>query len=126
MYLLDTDILVDILRGHQPAIEWLKKTTEVISIHGFVAMELVQGCRNRKEQDSITREIEKYTLIWPDEVILKNAYEIYKGYYLSNSVGIIDAIIGQTAVDRDMPLCTFNEKHYKIIENIELVKPYKK
>ncbi len=46
MYLLDTDVLIDIQRGHAPAIGWFAALREVPSICGLVAMELVQDARN--------------------------------------------------------------------------------
>jgi predicted nucleic acid-binding protein len=42
MYLLDTDVLIDIQRGHEPAISWFSSLTEVPSVPVFVVMELVQ------------------------------------------------------------------------------------
>ena len=52
MILLDIDVMVDILRGYEPAKEWLNSVQE-IGIPGFVAMELIQGCQNTKEQTLI-------------------------------------------------------------------------
>ena len=44
MYVLDTDILIDVLRGHQPAIAWFTTLSELPSVSGFVVMELIQNC----------------------------------------------------------------------------------
>src|SRR6266446_1978279 len=50
MVLVDTDVLVDCLRGTAPAKEWLARASaEVLGIPGVVAMELVIGCRNQGE-----------------------------------------------------------------------------
>ena len=46
MYLLDTDVLIDIQRGHTPAINWFSSLTELPSIPDFVVMELVQNSKN--------------------------------------------------------------------------------
>lgn len=35
MYLLDTDVLVDIQRGHTPAIAWFASLTTLPSVPGF-------------------------------------------------------------------------------------------
>jgi len=51
MILLDTDVMVDVLRRHTPATVWLASLgAEAVGIPGLVAMELVQGCRDRQEQ----------------------------------------------------------------------------
>lgn len=42
MYLLDTDVLIDIQRGHAPALSWFASLSEIPSVPGFVVMELIQ------------------------------------------------------------------------------------
>jgi predicted nucleic acid-binding protein len=50
MVLLDTDVMIDILRKHQPALAWLDSLEkEAIGIPGLVALELLQGCRGKNE-----------------------------------------------------------------------------
>ncbi len=49
MYLLDTDVLIDIQRGHEPAIAWFSGLTDVPSVPGFVVMELVQDSQNTQQ-----------------------------------------------------------------------------
>ena len=54
MLLLDTDVMIDILRDHSPAITWLQALGQTpIGLPGLVAMELIQGCRTRVEQQQI-------------------------------------------------------------------------
>ena len=51
MVLLDTDVLIDCLRGVPPARIWIESApTEAFGIPGIVAMELLVGCRNQMEQ----------------------------------------------------------------------------
>jgi hypothetical protein len=48
MILLDTDVMIDLLRQYQPAVEWLASLgEEEIVLPGFLVMELIQGCRKR-------------------------------------------------------------------------------
>ncbi len=49
---------------------------------------------------------------------------MFARYYLSHGLGIIDALIGQMAASLDLPLHTFNQKHYAAIPRIRLVQPY--
>lgn len=49
MDVLDTDILIDIQRGHAPAVAWFTTLTELPSVPGFVVMELVQGAQNAQQ-----------------------------------------------------------------------------
>ena len=51
MILIDTDVMVDIMRRYAPAVAWLDSLgSETTGLPGLVAMELLQGCRNREEQ----------------------------------------------------------------------------
>jgi predicted nucleic acid-binding protein len=49
MDLLDTDVLIDVQRGHPPALAWFAGLTELPAVPGLVVMELVQDARNLKK-----------------------------------------------------------------------------
>lgn len=41
-------------------------------------------------------------------------------HFLSHSLELADALIGTTAIVNGLPLLTANDKHYKIISEVEL------
>lgn len=48
--LLDTDVIIDVLRGNPNAQSWLASTSATIfAIPGVTPMELIMGCRNQGE-----------------------------------------------------------------------------
>lgn len=50
LILLDTDVVIDLLRQYLPAIAWLSaQLSEEIYLPDLVAMELIQGCANKHE-----------------------------------------------------------------------------
>jgi hypothetical protein len=51
MILLNSDVMIDLLRQYAPAAEWFDslQDDEEIILPGFVVMELIQGCRNKPE-----------------------------------------------------------------------------
>lgn len=55
MICLDSDVMVDLLRQYPPATEWFDTLDEdeEIVLSGYVVMELIQGCKNRTEQDRL-------------------------------------------------------------------------
>ena len=123
----DTDVMIDLFRQYPPAIIWLESLgQEDIALPGFVAMELVLGCRNKIEQQRVERELGAYELVWPSPEACDEALSVFSRYHLSHGIGIIDALIGQTAVALDVPLYTFNQKHYLAVPNLKTVQPYKK
>ena len=125
MLLFDTDIMIYILRGHPAAIAWLGTVrTEEIVLPGYVAMELIQGCRDHQEQRDLLRELRRYTILWPQPEACNRALDLYTRFHLSHGLDLLDALIGQLALELDLPLHTFNEKHYRAIPRLNLVQPY--
>lgn len=93
MYVLDTDILIDVLRGYQPAIDWFTTLKEVPSISGFVAMELIQNAKNKQQVNQVFKLIAPLPIIWLTEIDCANALSDFSKYHLSNGVGLLDALI---------------------------------
>ena len=61
--LVDSDVLVDFLRGRPQAAEWLHaRGTEVIGIPVIVLTELLQGARNGAEQARIREQLETFSI----------------------------------------------------------------
>ena len=125
MYYLDSDILVDILRGHPPAVEWLASLEdEEILISAFVVMELMEGCRDQSELRRLTRFLEPFAVDWPREEVFRRAVDTFGRAHLSHGIGVIDTLIAHMAMARGLPLCTFNVGHYTGIPDLETIQPY--
>ena len=122
--LLDTDVMVDFLRGYPPAVAWLTASPLPIALPGIVAMELIQGCRNLAEQQGVEREIQRFALSWPSVADCQRAYHDFAAFYLSHNLGLLDALIAHTAVGLNEPLATFNIKHYGVISALQTIQPY--
>jgi predicted nucleic acid-binding protein len=127
MILLDTDIMVDILRDYPPAVQWMQSLgDEAIALPGFVVMELIQGCQTKIELTNIRKRLAQFQVYWPEVDDCNQAVEIFAQYHLSHQTGIIDVLIGQLAVSTNGSLYTFNKKHYSPIPGLKTVQPYRK
>lgn len=124
MLLLDTDILVDVLRRYPPAIAWLDLQTDQVAVPGYVAMELFQGCRNKHEQERVQKVLGDFVILWLPPDACDQALSIFAGASLSHNLGILDALIGQLAVSLNLALHTFNDKHYAAIPDLRTAQPY--
>lgn len=125
MILLDTDVAVDVLRGHPPAITWLQGLgTSVLGLPGLVVMELLQGCQNKGEQLRVEQFCQPHPLYWPTAADCQRAVQDYAAYHLSHNLGLLDALIGHTAVGLNEPLATFNVKHYGVLTSLQTLQPY--
>jgi predicted nucleic acid-binding protein len=126
MILLDSDVMIDLLRQHPPAVAWfagLDENTE-IALPGFVAMELIQGCRNREEQERLQRAIAPVGVVWPTPAACDRALELFLQHHLSHGAGLLDVLIAQTAMAFGLPLYTFSQKHYEFLSDLQTVQPY--
>jgi predicted nucleic acid-binding protein len=123
MILLDTDVMVDILRGHDPAKAWLKSAQE-IGVPGLVVMELIQGCQNAREQRQLEKALSEYQLFWLSEEDCSRALTTFSSHHLSDHIGLLDALIAETAIGADAELATFNIKHYRVLRGLKTVQPY--
>lgn len=128
MILLDSDVLIDLLRKYPPAVAWFDALSEdeELAVSGYVVMELIQGCRNRAEQDRVQRELAPYGVVWLAQTDCDTALDVFATYRLSHNAGLLDVLIGQTAVALGASLHTFNERHYSFIPGIQTIQPYAK
>lgn len=125
MILLDTDVVVDILRNHPPAIAWLQGLgTAPLGLPGLVVMELLQGCQNKGEQQRVEQFCRPYGLCWPSVSDCQRALQDFAAFHLSHNLGLLDALIAHTAVGLGEPLATFNVKHYGVITALNTIQAY--
>jgi predicted nucleic acid-binding protein len=123
--LLDTDVMIDVLRGHPPAVAWLAGLgTTPVGLPGLVAMELLQGCQNLSDQQRLEKQLLQFALHWPTSADCQRAYLDFAAHRLSHNLGLLDSLIGHTAVGLNDRLATFNLKHYGVIASLQAFQPY--
>ena len=124
MILLDTDIAVDIVREVRSAIEWVASVADVVAISGFTTLELIAGARNRLEQDKLQRTLGRFQTFWLSYSGCATAAETYLDLRLAHGIGAFDCLIAHTALELDVPLYTFNTKHFQHIRGLKTIQPY--
>lgn len=125
--LVDTDILVDILRSYPPAVQWLESLgDEEIALPGFVVMELLGGEPDGGSLDRTRRVLEPYRVYWPTADDCDRALARFGEAHLSHGLSAFDALIAATAQSLRVPLHTFNTRHYRALPDLETVQPYRR
>ena len=124
MDLVDTDVLIDIQRGHPPALVWFAGLTDMPGVPGFVVMELVQDARNPFEVRQAMKLVAPLHIVWPTEADCARALSDFATYRLSHGLGLLDALITACAVGQSTTLFTFNVKHYHIVPGLVVTQPY--
>jgi predicted nucleic acid-binding protein len=126
MYLLDTDVVIDIQRGHAPAVAWFGTLSELPSIPGLVVMELVQDAQNARQVRKAMKLIAPLPVVWPTETDCKRALSDFIAYHLSHNLGLLDSLIAACAISLSATLCTFNVKHYRVVPGLQTAQPYQR
>lgn len=119
--LIDTDVLIWNLRGNVRAADLLDEAGG-FALSAVTYMELVQGVRNRSEL-RVLRQALKY---WNAEIqplnseISARAMFLMETYALSHNLQMADALIASTALSMGSILVTANDKHYRMIDGLEI------
>ncbi len=124
--LLDTDVLIDIARGYPPALHWLSTAPSGVEycVSGYTAMEVISGCETKMRLQRAKSLLSRFEVIWLAPNECERALSLFETHRLSHGAGIIDTLIGYTAVVNEMPIFTFNRKHFRYLPGIEIVELY--
>jgi predicted nucleic acid-binding protein len=124
-YLIDTTILVDVLRNNSQAIAWVNsRLLQERWVSVVTYFELLAGCRNRREQRLVAREMRQYHLLMLTEAISSTALSWFTRFHLSHGVGFLDVLIGATALHQGTTIATLNMKHFTPLPGVRVERPY--
>lgn len=120
-YLVDTDVFIWYLRGNNNAYKLIHSLGD-FCISSITYMELVQGMRNKDELRALQKTLKQWNVktIFVSEEISAKALFYVEEYFLSHSMELADALIASTATQYGMKLITANDKHYKIVKELDL------
>jgi predicted nucleic acid-binding protein len=119
--IIDTDVLIWYMRGNNKAFD-LIENMKTFHISVITYMELVQGMRNKNELNELRKALRIWNtrILYLNEAISSKAMFYVEKYSLSHSIEIADTLIAATAVVNALPLLTGNDKHYKVISDLEV------
>lgn len=85
-------------------------------------MELLVGCRDKDEQQTLYDFLDTCgaEILQIHSSISADAAQLMQEYQLSHGLRIADALIAATALQRDLPLITKNQKDFRYIEELTL------
>ena len=122
--LLDTNILIDYLRGISPAASYLENSSDALSISALSLAELRAGARNDDEKEVIRDFLLSFDVLPADAAICETGGDFKARYGPSHGVDLIDGIIAATSQVRQLPLVTLNRKHFPMLDNV--IVPYRR
>lgn len=117
-YLLDTDVLVDFLRGHKKAVTFVNTCSARIILSPLVVAELYAGVKGNAEQAALADFVSLFRVI-PVSTEIAEAGALHKrDYGKSHGVGLADAILAATAEAEGAELKTLNRKNYPMLKGL--------
>ena len=123
MVLLDTSVLIDVLRGSPLAVDWLASLQEVPSCSELTRAEVLRGVRS-PERSRTDRLLGSLRWVAVDEPISRRGGELGRRYRRSHQgLSIVDFLIAGTAQLVDAELATANIRHYPMFAG--LTPPYR-
>ena len=120
--LLDTDVLIDFLRGHGDAISLVSAGSERLMVSSISVAELYAGVRggaDGAEQPALKRLLSLFKVMPVSDDIARLGGLYKRDYGRSHGVGLADGIIAATTSTEDAALMTLNVKHYPMFSGIE-------
>lgn len=122
MIVLDTTVLIDVLRGYRPALDYLRSRGEIPACSEITRVEVMRGIRHR-ERDSVERLMRALRWIPVDEDIARRAGALGRTWRRSHGLATADLIIGATAQELSASLATSNVRHFPMFAG--LTPPYR-
>ena len=119
LILLDTDVLVDFLRGHRKAVVFVNAHSDRIILSSIVIAELYAGVKGDNEQAALDNFVSLFQVVSVSADIAKIGGLYKRDYGRSHGVGLADAIIAATAEVENAELKTLNIKHYPMLKGLK-------
>lgn len=121
--LLDTAVVVDLLRSYPPSQEWLAQQSR-LGIVPIVWLEIIQGAEDLRAQKRAVELLRHFERVNVEPVDFDWAIRQALRYRLSHSVDVMDCVIAAVASRLELPLYTRNLKHFVPVLGSLVRKPY--
>ena len=117
--LVDTDVLIDFLRGNDKAISFIDELSPRIILSPIVIAELYAGVKGTNELTVLDNFVSIFRVVPIDSEIAKAGALYKRDFGKSHGVGLADAILAATADKENAELKTLNVKHYPMIRGLK-------
>ncbi len=122
--LIDTDVLVDYLRGEPRALAYMKDAREPLRVSCLTLAELYVGVRNGVEREALLRLEEALQPVMVDRDVAVQGGLFRRAYGKSHGTGLIDALTAASALGTHSTLVTLNARHFPMVPGV--IVPYRK
>lgn len=122
-FLVDTDVMVDFLRGDSKAVDFIKNAADRVALSVIVCAELYSGARDEKDRHALDGLLEHFSIFPVQADIARDGGLLRKQYGKSHGVGLADALIAATAIHYGLDLKTCNVRHFPMFPALKPAYP---
>ena len=116
--LVDTDVLIDFLRGHRKAVDFVTTHSDRIVLSSIAVAELYAGVKGEVELAALENFVSLFRVIPVTSKIAKAGGLYKRDFHKSHGVGLADALLAATAESENAELKTLNTKHYPMLKGL--------
>jgi predicted nucleic acid-binding protein len=120
--LCDTNVFIHYFKGNEETRSILKNNIgeQHILVPSLVLMELCKGAWNKRELESMLKQMRGYKTLHFNELVSEKSVELIKMYHLSHNLSVPDSIIAAMCLVYDLHLFTYNLSDFQYIEGIKI------
>lgn len=122
-YIIDTDVIIEYLRGNDKAIKVLEELDGTLYISVISVAELYSGVKGTHEEQALEQFLLAFVIINVDEKLARAGGIHRQNYHSSHGTDLADAIIAASAEEIDAFLVTFNKRHYPMVDKVHVSDP---
>jgi predicted nucleic acid-binding protein len=114
----DTSIIIDVLRGHPPAVSFARSLPEIPACSEITRVEVLRGIRSG-ERAPTERLLDSLRWVVLDEQIARRAGELGRRWRRSHTgIATADLVIAATVGELRARLSTVNVRHFPMFEDL--------
>jgi predicted nucleic acid-binding protein len=121
--LVDTAVVVDVLRGYAPAVSWLGQQAE-LGVSVVVWMEIIEGATDRQSEHRAVHLLDRFERINVTVQDMDWSLHQLLRFHLSHGLDAMDCLIASSSFRLNIPLYTHNMKHFTPLIGPLSQKPY--
>ncbi len=118
--MIDTDVFIRIFRGDDALKAKVDAIAADAAINTVVYLELVQGAQNEQQLRDTEAYLARFTLLSLTPAVSTKAIQLIKTYVRTHGLRLADSLIAATCIEGNLPLLTFNVKHFRSIQDLTL------
>lgn len=124
MVIIDADVIIELFRKNPLAKSFILNEVgnQNIVLSCITLAEIQQGARDKEDLQHINKLLRQYIVVPINYSISDIFKKLFERFILSHDSKIPDTLVAATALHYNLPLLSINQKHFKHIPALSLVK----